>query len=47
MENLDVDGIIILKYITKVDESARTGLILLTIWAGCFQNGKEPSGSIQ
>jgi hypothetical protein len=47
MENLDVDGIIILKYITQEDGSAQTGLIWLTIRAGCFQNGNEASGSIE
>ena len=46
MENLDVDGIIILKYITEEDESAQTGLIWLTIRAGCCQNGNEPSCSV-
>jgi hypothetical protein len=45
MENLHIDGIIILKFITQEDESAWTGLIWLTIQAGCFQNDNEPSGS--
>jgi hypothetical protein len=45
MENLHVDGIIILKYITEEDESEWTGWIWLTIRVGCFQNGNEPSGS--
>jgi hypothetical protein len=50
LEELDVDGRIILKYILKIyDGRAWTGLMWLRIknkWRACFEQGNEHWGSL-